>query len=287
MIFNHTLKSSFVNPSGFSIAGAERVYFVPTPEVRAYAVDANTITGLDIGYSKLNAFDHLEELRYAVASETSRAGTLYSVELTFKVRELDAMASAILFLLASTKQTAIVVDNNAKHRLLGYEQGLVVTYEQNTEDNGYNVKCVCKQDTDPLFVSPEAIAKLGIATGNAPVYDAPDVTPTPPSEEPTSPVPAGGNVLRTVNVAYNNYQLENDHHYAIVPNGYTVRLPISPVNGQEHTVKAAYDASVTPVIVKTSNSLIDGNPDFEINTAWGAATFLYYSNKWLVTNFAL
>jgi len=278
MIYNNPLNSSFNNRKVFTLNGCQLVYFIPVDELISYTKANDKIQSFILDGSRFNLFDNLDEIKYSVKTEVSRIDTLYAVELSFKIQKIDVIASNILQQLQNDKQSAIILDNNNNYRLLGFRQGLTVSYEQSSEDNVYTVTLATKQLTEPEFVDTVAIVNLPVNSSIEPITTTPDNILVPDYSNSSN-----GNILQTISISSDNYQISNAEHIVIANSAYTIILPDSPQNGQEHIFKAVYDASINPVIIKSSNSLIDGNADVRINTEYGSISLFYNSGKWLVT----
>ncbi|WP_153042711.1 hypothetical protein [Rufibacter ruber] len=245
-------------------------------------VDALTMTG------NFGMWDRLEALAFSVKSETSKAGTVYSVEVSFRVPALKTDTGRQIKELVKNDTTAIIEDRNGRFWLLGYKQGLSASYDAGTEDGAYNVKLVTKQLNEVEEVSYRLMTTLTLnpeldSTTPQPSYSNPPIGHTPDTGGNTG----GGNsssrnVYKVVTVVANNSQVTNDLHFIKVPEPYTVLLPIAPVEGQSHYFKATFDASISPVILESGSYLIDGESDFQINSDLGSVQLVFQGGAWSV-----
>lgn len=283
MIYNNTLNYSFVNVDVFNATGAERLYLIESGQVTGFSTDNDQITELPTE-TLFNLFDNLDELSYSVKTDTSKAGTVYLVEINFKITGIRTAVNSVLEKLLSNDLTAILGDSNGRFWLLGFGQGLKSQFEYSSEDAGYTVKLSTRQLTKPEEVAFELIKSLEVNED----YEDNSVTPvyvTPIPSQGTSGGSGSGNVFNTITVNSNNYQLDNNDHFVLVTGAYTVKLPLSPVDGQQHILKATYDASVSPVIISGDEELIDGSVTAVINTNAGSMSLIYESGNWYTVAF--
>lgn len=286
MIYSNKLNASFINDNLFNVPGCRRIFFMPSANLTGYALknrQVNTISTVS-GDKKFSLFDNLEGLVYTVKPETSKNGTIYNIEVSFTVPGIKADTKYILELLSNTEAVAIIEDENNRFWLLGYSQGLISTYEANSDESAYNVKMSTKQLVNVEEVSYELM--------NTIQFNATELTLTP---DPINLTPVtggngsskGGNVFNTVTVTTNNYQVQNSDHFIKSASARTVLLPVTPLEGQSHIFKATYDASVTPFIIRSASYYIDGNSQVEINTAYGSIEVVFSGNAWYTTAFVV
>lgn len=289
MIYNNILNYSLVNTEVFNAAGCEILYLIESNYLTGFTITNNQINTLQTGANKFSVFDNLDELSYSVKTDNSKSGTVYVIEVNFKISGIRTIVNTVLEKLLNNNLTAILGDSNGRFWLLGYNQGFRSSFDYSSEDANYSVKLVTTQLLKPEEISFDLVNNLSVNDDYEDNTVIPVYVQTVPSQNGgTGGSGTGsGNVFNTITVSSDNYQLNNNDHFVIVTGAYTVFLPVSPENGQQHIIKAVYDASVSAVNITAAGVLIDSFNTVNINTNLGSLTLIYDSGEWHTTAFVV
>lgn len=289
MIFNTTLFDSFINPSGYNVGGCKRIFLTEAIEVGLYNVVDRQIVNLTAN-EPWSVLEDLNGLTFTVKTEPTKGGTIYSVDVAFGISVLRADANYILEALSNSEYTAIMEDLNGRFWLLGYREGLKTTYEMLSDDGGYAVKMNTKQRNRIEEVSLPVMLDLELYN----YYES--TTPNPIYSQHLTPSNGGSgggftgplNVFETVVISSSAYVISDDDHFIKVMNAATLNLPSSPSPGQQHIIKAYYNAEVgNVVIVPADGHKIDNQNSALINTDMGSLTLIFQGGHWSTVAFAI
>jgi hypothetical protein len=278
------------NSGVYSSAGAERIIFIPFEDVKSYEViDSDVVNDIFLfPNKKYHLFDALDDISYLMTTSNTKAGKLYQLDVGFNVPNETGFKNTLFDQLTDTEVVAIVQDNNFVWWLLGHEQPLkVVSNEEkiDNDNNGYTLKLSSKQREMPYHMSNTWIANVAnlpfsdmINNGGVtvPVVISPPV-PSNNTNPPTIPMNSGN-----VKVAPpNNYVIENNIEYILAVGGRTVKMPLNPVDGQQHVIKDLNStAYLLPITIDGNGRAIDSDLKIKIDAKDGAVSLFYAANKW-------
>ncbi|KUG07419.1 hypothetical protein ASU33_13785 [Solirubrum puertoriconensis] len=239
----------------------------------------------------------MEDLRYTVVPETTKNGTLYGVEISFTVTIQTDAKNRMFDAMRETDLAAVVQDNNRRWWLIGHEQPLRLTQQDQKVDkdgNQYSVKLQNRQRQNVKGLNTEFVAQLFNQPFN-PVLDSIDgvtldirVATTTGGSTGT---PGGGdnlpnNFLNTITAPPTGYVILDSIGVVFASAGTIIKLPVAAQNGEQHTVKDYTGlAETAPITIDGNGKLIDGAEKFKVNSNYGSATFTFNNNAWLVSAF--
>ncbi|MFD2717909.1 hypothetical protein ACFST9_04235 [Hymenobacter monticola] len=302
MSYNY-LNNGYDNRPIFNIPGAKRLFMIKKENLLALGQSPGLLNGLsnylieDISiFGKWNIFNELDNFKFDVKLNRSKAGDLYSLELGFSINMLTRDKNTLLENLLNTDVTVMIQDENDRFWLLGDEQPLRMSELGKTIDgevNQYTVKLEGRQLKMMKEVGQIYIITLTEVTDMVDSTDGGAVTWVLNTGGSTGPITGGSstpsqqlNILSSVTNPPNGYTIRSIDHVILVGAGRSINLPSSPVQGQEHILKDySGGASLLPITVNGNGKLIDGYSTASINTDFGALTFIYGAGGWNTTAF--
>ncbi|WP_149867177.1 hypothetical protein [Solirubrum puertoriconensis] len=298
MPYTNYLKTGLDNGRGFNVPGAARLMLVNRDAIQSLFYDGELVEQVVLRVGEgWNMFQHLEDLRYTVVPETTKNGTLYGVEISFTVTIQTDAKNRMFDAMRETDLAAVVQDNNRRWWLIGHEQPLRLTQQDQKVDkdgNQYSVKLQNRQRQNVKGLNTEFVAQLFNQPFN-PVLDSIDgvtldirVATTTGGSTGT---PGGGdnlpnNFLNTITAPPTGYVILDSIGVVFASAGTIIKLPVAAQNGEQHTVKDYTGlAETAPITIDGNGKLIDGAEKFKVNSNYGSATFTFNNNAWLVSAF--
>lgn len=303
MSFQNYLLNGLDNRPVFSFSGNQRLLLAPATAISRVALGNETGSVTDVqlhtGY-RWNMFNEPENLSYSVTPETSRHGTVYTINIGFQVNYQTRAKNALFDSMRQTDMVAVVQDNNNQYWLCGLEQPLRLesqSQQVDTDTNQYSIKLSGKQRENVKSLSATWVNSLN-SDSFTPMIDSIDgalvdirfdtaiqnggsTTPTTPTTTPDL-----NHFYTTITSPPSGYVIDGAIAIVNAAAGTTIKLPATGIPGETHTVKDYRGAGSTAAITINGNGkLIDGNPEVKITTDYGSISFTYGNNTWLTTAF--
>lgn len=285
----NNIQSGLQNSSIYSTAGAQRIIFIPFEDVKSYeVVDGDIVNDIFLyPNKKYHLFDNLDDISYLLTTNSTKSGKLYQIDISFVVPNETGFKNTLFDQMVDTELVAILQDNNFVWWLLGHEQPLkVVSNEEkiDNDNNGYTIKLNSKQRELPYHMSASWIANINNLPFSTMIDNSGGIVPVvinapQPNNNTTPTIP-----MNTSNVKVappNNYIIENSIEYILAVGGRTVKMPLNPLDGQEHVIKDLNStAHLLPIILDGNGRNIDSDLQIKIDTKDGAVSLFYAANKW-------
>lgn len=297
MAYDNYLQNGFDNRPIWNTPGSKRILFVKSDAIQQLVYAEKDVVDtiiLRVGV-KWNLFNDLDNLSYVLTPDTGRNGTLYGVEIAFTTNVQTTQKNRLFDAMRNTDLTAIVEDRNYRWWLVGLEQPLRLTTQEQKIDNDTNqylIKLSGKQRQNVKEMSAVFTGGLtnDMFTG---LVDGVDGATLDVKVATSNGGQNGGgstqfpnNFQTTITAPPTNYVVLDSIGVVFASAGTSILLPSTGINGQQHTVKDYTGLASTAAITVSGNGhLIDGFASFVLNTDFGAVTFTFNNNAWLVSSF--
>ena len=298
--FRNFLQLGLDNRPVFHLAGARRLMLIKSDFIASISTTGDTSFVEEITLrtgTKWNLFNELDNLSYSLTPEVTRNGTLYSLEVGFTASIQTRDKNSLFESLRNTDVTAVIQDRNNRWWLLGIEQPLQLTTQEqriDNEVNQYSIKLTGRQRENVKEMSPVWVISLQ-ADLFTDMLDSIDGTTlgiqviaanNNGGIIPPAPTQLPNNFQNTITAPPSGYLIPDTMGVVFALPGTTIRLPANATNGEQHTVKDfTGNAAVSSIIISGNGRRIDGFPEARISSDYGALTFTYANLNWQTTAF--
>lgn len=291
-----TLQNGLDNRPVFHIPGAYRILLIPQADIYRCAINSeNRVEEVYlVSGKKWNLFNDMDNISFTKTPKLTKNGTLYQVEIGFTVNVQTTSKNNLFNSLRETELTAVVQDKNNRWWMVGNEQPLKVSSQEEIIDNDnnvYKIKLFAEQRKQVLGMSQAWFSTLDMIPMNDAVdtidgANVPIAVITPQTNGTVIPTPVIITQI-TITTPPTGYVITPAVGVVFAAANTTIKLPPSAVNGQEHTIKdfSGNSSYSLPITVDGNGHSIDGEATVSINTDYGALKVIYVDGVWLTTGF--
>ena len=299
MAYNNYMKLGLDNRPVWNTPGSKRIMFVKADVIQGIQyTESDLVDAVNLrAGEKWNLFNDLDTISYSLTPTVGKNGTLYGVEIAFTVNVQTRAKNRLFDSMRNTDLTAIVQDQNHRWWLVGLEQPLRLTTQEQKLDNDnnmYTLKLTTNQRENVKEMSDVFKANLTDADFTS-MLDSIDgvtldirVASTNGGSTPAPGTQLPNNFLVTITAPPTGYVVLDNIGVVFATAGTTIKLPAIDINGQQHTIKDFTGlASTATITIDGNGKQIDGFSSFRINTDYGSASFTYNNGSWSVSGFVL